>query len=40
VPVTPVLKGKPVTLVIKPEAGVPNAGVVRVGLVRVLLVRV
>lgn len=31
VPVTPVVKGKPVTLVIIPEAGVPSAGVTRVG---------
>jgi hypothetical protein len=40
VPVTPVVKGKPVTLVITPDAGVPNAGVVKVGLVKVLFVRV
>jgi hypothetical protein len=40
VPVTPVVRGKPVTLVITPDAGVPNAGVVNVGLVRVLFVRV
>jgi len=33
VPVTPLVKGKPVTLVITPEAGVPSAGVTRVGLV-------
>jgi hypothetical protein len=32
VPVTPVVKGKPVTLVITPEAGVPRAGVTSVGL--------
>jgi hypothetical protein len=32
VPVTPVDNGKPVTLVITPEAGVPNAGVTNVGL--------
>ena len=40
VPVTPVVKGKPVTFVIVPDAGVPRAGVVRVGLVSVLLVSV
>ena len=40
VPVTPVVRGNPVTLVITPDAGVPNAGVVKVGLVRVLFVRV
>ena len=40
VPVTPVVRGRPVALVSTPEAGVPRAGVVRVGLVRVLLVRV
>ena len=39
-PVTPLDKGKPVTLVMTPEAGVPKAGVVSVGLVKVLLVRV
>ena len=33
VPVTPVVKGRPVTLVITPEAGVPSAGVTSVGLV-------
>jgi len=31
VPVTPVVKGRPVTLVITPDAGVPRAGVTRVG---------
>tara|TARA_R110001632_G_scaffold37042_1_gene93726 strand:+ start:895 stop:1209 length:315 start_codon:yes stop_codon:yes gene_type:complete len=31
VPVTPVVNGKPVTLVITPEAGVPRAGVVKTG---------
>jgi hypothetical protein len=36
-PVTPVVRGKPVTLVITPDAGVPSAGVVNVGLVNVLL---
>ena len=30
-PLTPVLIGKPVTLVITPEAGVPSAGVTNVG---------
>src|ERR1700733_3669105 len=30
-PVTPVVSGKPVTLVITPEAGVPSAGVTKVG---------
>lgn len=40
VPVTPVLKGRPVTLVITPLTGVPKAGPVSVGLVRVLFVRV
>jgi hypothetical protein len=40
VPVTPVVKGRPVTLVITPEAGVPKAGVVNTGLVRVLFVSV
>jgi hypothetical protein len=40
VPVTPVVKGSPVTLVITPLAGVPNAGVVSVGLVSVLFVSV
>lgn len=39
-PVTPVDRGKPVTLVITPELGVPKAGVVNVGDVRVLFVRV
>ena len=33
VPVTPVVNGKPVTLVITPDAGVPSAGVVSIGLV-------
>ena len=33
VPVTPVVSGKPVTLVITPEVGVPRSGVTRVGLV-------
>lgn len=33
VPVTPVVKGRPVTFVITPDAGVPKAGVTRVGLV-------
>jgi hypothetical protein len=37
VPVTPVVNGRPVTLVITPDAGVPSAGVVSVGLVSVLL---
>jgi hypothetical protein len=32
VPVTPVVKGRPVRLVATPEAGVPNAGVTKVGL--------
>lgn len=40
VPVTPVVKGKPVALVNTPEAGVPSAGVVKVGEVRVLPVSV
>ena len=31
VPVTPVVKGRPVALVITPDAGVPNAGVIKVG---------
>ena len=39
-PVTPVVKGNPVTLVITPEAGVPSAGVVITGDVSVLLVSV
>jgi hypothetical protein len=39
-PVIPVVKGKPVTLVITPEAGVPKSGVVKTGLVNVLLVSV
>ena len=30
-PVTPVVSGSPVTLVITPEAGVPNAGVTKTG---------
>jgi hypothetical protein len=33
VPVTPVVKGKPVALVRTPDVGVPNAGVTSVGLV-------
>jgi hypothetical protein len=33
VPVTPVVKGKPVTFVIVPEDGIPSTGAVRVGLV-------
>ena len=40
VPVTPVVSGSPVTLVITPLAGVPKAGVVSVGLVSVLFVSV
>ena len=40
VPVTPVVRGSPVTLVITPLAGVPSAGVVSVGLVSVLFVSV
>jgi hypothetical protein len=40
VPVTPVERGRPVTLVITPEAGVPSAGVTSVGAVSVLFVRV
>jgi hypothetical protein len=40
VPVTPVDKGKPVALVIIPDAGVPKIGLVNVGLVNVLLVKV
>ena len=32
VPVTPVDSGKPVTLVITPDAGVPSAGVTSTGL--------
>lgn len=40
VPVTPVVRGRPVTFVITPLAGVPRAGVTSVGLVRVLFVRV
>ena len=40
IPVTPVVKGNPVTLVITPDAGVPSAGVVNVGDVSVLLVSV
>lgn len=31
VPVTPVVKGKPVTLVITPDCGVPRIGVTKVG---------
>ena len=37
VPVTPVAKGKPVTLVITPEAGVPKAGATSVLLVIVVV---
>jgi hypothetical protein len=40
VPVTPVVRGRPVALVKTPEAGVPKAGVTSVGLVRVVLVSV
>jgi hypothetical protein len=40
VPVTPVVRGRPVQLVNVPDEGVPKTGVVNVGLVRVLLVRV
>lgn len=40
VPVTPVVNGNPVTLVITPLAGVPKAGEVNVGLVSVLFVSV
>jgi hypothetical protein len=40
VPVTPVVRGRPVQLVNVPDEGVPKTGVVSVGLVRVLLVRV
>jgi hypothetical protein len=40
VPVTPVVRGKPVTFVITPEAGVPSAGLVIVGLLRVALLMV
>jgi hypothetical protein len=39
-PVTPVVSGKPVTLVSTPEAGVPSAGVVKMGEVSVLFVSV
>jgi hypothetical protein len=35
VPVTPVVRDNPVTLVITPDAGVPSAGVVSVGLASV-----
>jgi hypothetical protein len=38
VPVTPVVKGKPVTFVITPLLGVPSAGVTNVGLTRSALV--
>jgi hypothetical protein len=34
-PVTPVLRGRPVAFVSTPDAGVPSAGVVNVGAVRV-----
>jgi hypothetical protein len=40
VPVTPVVRGKPVMLVATPDAGVPSVGVVSTGLVSVLLVSV
>ena len=40
IPVTPVVKGKPVALVKVPEAGVPKTGAVMIGLVKVLLVNV
>lgn len=40
IPVTPVVKGKPVALVKVPEAGVPNTGAVKVGDVKVLFVKV
>lgn len=40
VPVTPVVKGKPVALVNTPDAGVPKAGEVNVGDVNVLFVKV
>lgn len=40
IPVTPVVKGKPVALVKVPDAGVPNTGAVKVGEVKVLLVSV
>ena len=33
VPVTPVVNGRPVTLVITPDVGVPRRGVTKVGLV-------
>jgi hypothetical protein len=35
VPLTPLVKGNPVTLVITPDAGVPSAAVVKVGLLNV-----
>jgi len=40
VPVTPVVSGRPVTLVIVPEVGVPSAGVTSVGLLSVGLLSV
>jgi hypothetical protein len=40
VPVTPVVKGKPVVFVSTPDAGVPRAGVVNIGLVKVLPLKV
>jgi hypothetical protein len=40
IPVTPVVKGKPVAFVKVPEAGVPNTGAVKVGDVKVLFVKV
>ena len=40
VPVTPVVKGKPVAFVNTPDAGVPKAGAVKVGEVKVLFVKV
>jgi hypothetical protein len=39
-PVTPEVKGKPVTLVISPDTGVPKVGPVSTGEVSVLLVKV
>ena len=40
VPVTPVVKGNPVTFVITPDAGVPNTGAVKVGLFNVAVASV
>ena len=40
VPVTPVVNGSPVTLVITPDAGVPRATADKVGLTKVLFVSV